>query len=64
VPVTLIKDRLPDRYRIGDLGRVMRCAECDKKGNVIVDVGDEAPPLGGIVQLRFSGSDRRSTRSC
>jgi hypothetical protein len=37
VPVTLIKDRLPDWFRIGDLSRVMRCAECDEKGNVIVD---------------------------
>jgi hypothetical protein len=37
VPVTLIKDRLPDWYRIGDLGRVMRCAESEEKGNVVVD---------------------------
>ena len=37
VPVALIQQRLPPHYRVTELWRHFRCANCGTRGRVIVD---------------------------
>jgi hypothetical protein len=37
VPVSLIRDRLPDWFHLSDVDRVMRCVNCDMKGECTID---------------------------
>jgi hypothetical protein len=37
VPVSLIRDRLPDWFRLSDVPRVLRCVNCDTKGEATID---------------------------